>query len=62
MEMCAMVRTTEEKIPLHSRESAAVTLTEKGHRGVEVGAKVLAAAGIEILAKPELLAEIKEAF
>jgi hypothetical protein len=57
-----MVRTTEEKIPLHSRESAAVTLTEKGHRGVEVGAKVLAAAGIEILAKPELLAEIKEAF
>ena len=60
--MHAMVGFTKEGITGHSKELCAATLTEEGHRGIEIGAKVLALAGVDILTDAKLRAEIKEAF
>jgi hypothetical protein len=47
---------------MHSRDFADVTMTPSGDKGVEVGAKVMALATVEILTKPQLLEEIKNYF
>jgi metal-dependent amidase/aminoacylase/carboxypeptidase family protein len=60
--MHAYLRFTKAEIASHSRELCAATLTEEGHRGIEIGAKVLALAGVEILTDERLRTEIKEAF
>ncbi|MDP2899456.1 MAG: hypothetical protein Q8O47_00610, partial [Candidatus Bathyarchaeota archaeon] len=60
--MHAMVGFTKAEITGHSRELCAATLTEEGHRGIEIGAKVLALAGVEVLTDAKLRAEIKDAF
>jgi amidohydrolase len=60
--MHTMVGFTKADITGHSRELCAATMTEEGHRGIEIGAKVLALAGVEVLTDAKLRAEIKEAF
>jgi len=60
--MHAMIGFTKAEITGHSRELCAATMTAEGHKGIEVGAKVLAMSGVEILADAKLRAEIKEAF
>lgn len=56
-----MIAITSEGVALHSQEFAEATFTDCGHRGLEIGAKALAMAAVEILADAKLLAEIKEA-
>ena len=53
---------TKTNITSHSRDLCAATLTEEGHKAIEIGAKVLAIAGVEVLTDTKLRAEIKEAF
>lgn len=60
--MHTMLGFTKTIITSHSRELCAATMTEEGHRGVEIGAKVLAIAGVEVLTDEKLRAEIKDAF
>jgi amidohydrolase len=60
--MHTMVGFTKADITAHSRELCTATMTEEGHKGIEIGAKVLALSGVEILVDPELRAEIKDAF
>lgn len=60
--MHTMLGFTKADVTSHSRELCAATLTEEGHRGVEIGAKVLALAGVEVLTDEKLRAEIKDAF
>ncbi|HIH88856.1 TPA: M20 family metallopeptidase, partial [Candidatus Bathyarchaeota archaeon] len=60
--MHAMVGFTKEDITAHSKELCAATMTEEGHRGIEIGAKVLALAGVEILSDAKLCTEIRDAF
>ncbi len=60
--MHTMLGFTKANITSHSRELCAATMTEEGHRGIEIGAKVLALAGVEVLTDVKLRAEIKEAF
>jgi metal-dependent amidase/aminoacylase/carboxypeptidase family protein len=61
-EMHTMLVFTKTSITSHSRELCAATMTEEGHRGVEIGAKVLAFTGVEVLTDEKLRAEIKDAF
>jgi amidohydrolase len=56
-----MVSIAPEDVAGHSHEFAEATFTERGHRGLEIGAKAMAMAAVEILADPALLTEIKEA-
>ena len=60
----ACIRSASRRLTItgHSRELCAATLTEEGHKGIEIGAKVLALAGVEILTDEKLRAEIKDAF
>ena len=51
-----------EGYTMHSTDFAGHTLTPEGDKGLEVGAKTLAMASIEILTDPDLLAEIKAEF
>ena len=60
--MHTMLGFTKTIITSHSRELCAATMTEEGHRGVEIGAKVLAIAGVEVLTDEKLRAEIRDAF
>jgi amidohydrolase len=60
--MHTMLGFTKTNITSHSRELCTATMTEDGHRGVEIGAKVLALAGVEVLTDEKLRAEIKDAF
>lgn len=60
--MHVMLGISDDIITMHSREFASHTLTEKGHKGIADGAKVLSLAGVEILTDPKLRAEIKKAF
>ena len=60
--MHTMFGFTKADITGHSRELCAATMTGEGHKGIEIGAKVLALAGIEVLTDAKLRAEIKEAF
>jgi len=60
--MHTMLGFTKADVTGHSRELCAATMTEEGHRGIEIGAKVLALAGVEILTDEKLRAEINEAF
>ncbi|MCX6654567.1 MAG: M20/M25/M40 family metallo-hydrolase [Candidatus Bathyarchaeota archaeon] len=60
--MHTMLVFTKTSITSHSRELCAATMTEEGHRGVEIGAKVLAFTGVEVLTDEKLRAEIKDAF
>ena len=60
--MHTMLGFTKADITGHSRELCAATMTEEGHRGIEIGAKVLALAGVEVLTNEKLRAEINEAF
>lgn len=57
----AMIAITPKRVAGHSRELAEATLSEDGHRGLEIGTKMLAVAGIEVLTDPQLLQEIKRA-
>ena len=57
-----MIGITDEDMAMHSRDFADVTMTPSGDKGVEVGAKVMALATVEILTKPQLLEEIKNYF
>ncbi len=57
-----MIGLTHEEIAMHSKEFAAVTMTPKGDKGLEVGTKALAMASIELLTNPKKLAEIKNEF
>jgi len=56
----AMIAIAPEGVAGHSREMADATLAETGHRGLELGTKLLAKAAIEILLDPELRADIKK--
>ena len=56
-----MIAIAPEGVAIHSQEFVEATFTDSGHRGLEIGAKALAAAAVEILADAELLADIKEA-
>jgi amidohydrolase len=60
--MHTMLGFTKADITGHSRELCAATMTEEGHRSIEIGTKVLALAGVEVLTDAKLRAEIKEAF
>ena len=60
--MHTMLGFTKADITDHSRELCAATMTEEGHRGIEIGAKVLGLAGVEVLTDEKLRAEINEAF
>lgn len=60
--MHTMLGFTKADITGHSRELCAATMTEEGHRGIEIGAKVLGLAGVEVLTDEKLRAEINEAF
>jgi amidohydrolase len=60
--MHTMLGFTKANITGHSRDLCAATLTEEGHKAIEIGAKVLAIAGIEVLTDAKLRTEIKEAF
>ncbi len=60
--MHTMLGFTKADVTGHSRELCAATMTEEGHRGIEIGAKVLALAGVEVLTDEKLRAEINEAF
>jgi amidohydrolase len=60
--MHMMLGFTKAETTGHSRELCAATLTEEGHRAIEIGAKVLAIAGVEVLTDAKLRAEIKEEF
>lgn len=57
----AMIAIAPEHVAGHSRELAAATFTEDGHRGLEIGTKVLALGAAHIFEDPGLLAEIKDA-
>jgi hypothetical protein len=57
-----MVGFTKADITGHSRELCAATMTDEGHKGIDVGAKVLALAGVEVLVDAKLRADIKAAF
>jgi amidohydrolase len=56
-----MIAIAPEGVALHSQEFAEATFTDSGHRGLEIGAKALAATAVEILVDSKLLADIKEA-
>jgi len=60
--MHTMVGFTKADITGHSRELCAATMTDEGHKGIDVGAKVLALAGVEVLVDAKLRADIKAAF
>jgi hypothetical protein len=47
---------------MHSGAFAAVTMTSDGDKGLEVGAKAMAMATIELFTTPELLKKIKADF
>lgn len=57
-----MVGITQEEMTMHSREFAAATMTPGGDKGLEIGAKAMAMVTVEILTRPEALAEIKKEF
>jgi metal-dependent amidase/aminoacylase/carboxypeptidase family protein len=57
-----MIGITNEDMAMHSTDFADVTMTSSGDKGVEIGAKVMALATVEILKKPELLEVIKDYF
>lgn len=57
-----MIGITNEDTAMHSTDFADVTMTSSGDKGVEIGAKVMALATVEILKKPELLEVIKDYF
>jgi amidohydrolase len=57
-----LIGLTQKQMAMHSREFATLTMTPEGDKGLEVGAKAMAMATIEILTKPELLADIKASF
>jgi amidohydrolase len=56
-----MVAIATKDVVSHNYEFAKATFTERGHRGLEMGAKAMAAAGIELLVDQEILEEIKKA-
>jgi len=60
--MHAYLRFTKAEVAGHSRELCAATLTDEGHKGIGIGAKVLALAGVEVLTDEKLRAEIRDAF
>ena len=51
-----------EDMAMHSREFADLSMTEAGDKGLEIGAKAMAMATVELLLNPELLAEAKSYF
>ncbi len=54
-----MVSIAPKEVAMHSYEMAEATFSETGHHGLEVGAKAMAVAGIEMLLDSELMAKIK---
>jgi amidohydrolase len=57
-----MISIHGKDIAMHSRDFAAASLTPQGDKGLEVGAKSMAMAAVELLTRPELLAEIRKEF
>lgn len=57
-----MISIAPEGVPGHSYEFTEATFTERGHRGLEIGAKAMAMAAVEVFTDPALLAEVKGAF
>jgi len=57
-----MIAIAPEGVAIHSYEFAQATFTERGHRGLEIGAKSMAMAAVEILTDPALLEAVKAAF
>ena len=57
----SMVSIAPEGVALHTREFAEATMTERGHKAIEIGAKAMALAALELLLSPKLLEEVKEA-
>lgn len=57
-----MISIAPEGVALHSKEFAEAALSNMGHRGLEIGVKALAMAGMEILTSPELISEIRGYF
>jgi hypothetical protein len=57
-----MIGIHDKDIAMHSRDFAAASLTPQGDKGLEVGAKSMAMAAVELLTRPELLAEIRKEF
>jgi amidohydrolase len=55
-----MVSIAPEGVALHTREFAEATMTERGHRAIEIGAKAMALAALELLLDPKLLERVKE--
>lgn len=57
-----MISIADSSIPMHSGDFAEATKTDRGHRGLEIGAKVLAMAAVELIGNPDLLEEVKNYF
>lgn len=56
------VATAAEDVPWHSWATTACSGTRAGRKGAVVAAKVIAATGVDILTKPELVKKAKEFF
>lgn len=56
----SMVSMGPKDVALHTREFAEATLTGRGHKAIEIGAKAMALAALELLLDPKLLEEVKE--
>jgi metal-dependent amidase/aminoacylase/carboxypeptidase family protein len=54
-----MISIASEGVKVHTKEFAEATLTDTGHRGLEIGAKTMAMAAVEILIDNTLLEEMK---
>lgn len=59
---CLRVSFVDDGVSSHSQEFLDEGKTERAHRAVEIGAKVLAAAACRLIQEPETLKEIKEEF
>jgi amidohydrolase len=51
-----------QEIAMHSRDFAAASLTPEGDKGLEIGAKSMAMATVELLTRPELLGGVRKEF
>ncbi|MFP3951713.1 MAG: M20 family metallopeptidase [Candidatus Bathyarchaeia archaeon] len=57
-----MISIADASVPMHSGDFAEATLTDRGHRGLEIGAVIFAMAAVELIERSDLLEEVKTAF
>jgi amidohydrolase len=57
-----MIAAAPPHVPLHSSEFAGYAASESGQRAVIDGAKVLAMTALDVLCRPDLLADVRAAF